>query len=104
MAVDATQSAGAAQFGSVTAAIRKASQVTGAKFGYLLATAKVESNLNPNAAAPTSSAGGLFQFIDKTWLGTLKEAGGLVGYGRYADAITKTEDGRYVVTDPAKRR
>ena len=104
MAVDATQSSGAAQHSSVTAAIRKASQVTGAKFGYLLATAKVESNLNPNAAAPTSSAGGLFQFIDRTWLGTLKEAGSLVGYGRYADAITKTDDGRYVVNDPAMRR
>lgn len=104
MAVDATLSAGAVQQGSVTAAIRKASQVTGAKFSYLIATAKVESNLNPNAAAPTSSAGGLFQFIDRTWLGTLKEAGSLVGYGRYADAITKTDDGRYVVNDPAMRR
>ncbi|MET0278030.1 MAG: lytic transglycosylase domain-containing protein [Pseudorhodoplanes sp.] len=104
MAVDATLSAGAVQNGSVTAAIRKASQVTGAKFSYLIATAKVESNLNPNAAAPTSSAGGLFQFIDRTWLGTLKEAGSLVGYSRYADAITKTDDGRYVVNDPAMRR
>jgi hypothetical protein len=104
MAVDATQSAGAVRNSSVTAAIQKASQVTGAKFSYLLATAKVESNLNPNAAAPTSSAGGLFQFIDRTWLGTLKEAGSLVGYGRYADAITKTDDGRYVVNDPAMRR
>jgi hypothetical protein len=104
MAVDATQAAGAVRNSSVTAAIQKASQVTGAKFNYLLATAKVESNLNPNAAAPTSSAGGLFQFIDRTWLGTLKEAGSLVGYGRYADAITKTDDGRYVVNDPAMRR
>lgn len=104
MAIDATLSMGAARNGTVTDAIRKASQVTGAKFGYLLATAKVESNLNPNAAAPTSSAGGLFQFIDKTWLGTLKEAGSYVGYGRYADAITKTDDGRYVVNDPAMRR
>jgi hypothetical protein len=105
MAVDATQAAGSAVQGtSVTAAIRKASQLTGAKFSYLLATARVESNLNPNAAAKTSSAGGLFQFIDRTWLGTLKEAGGLVGYGRYAEAITKTGDGRYVVNDPAMRR
>ncbi len=27
-----------------------------------------------------------------------------LGYGRYADAITKTDDGRYVVADPAMRR
>lgn len=104
MAVEATTIAGAGGATSVTAAIRKASQVTGAKFSYLLATAKVESNLNPNAAAKTSSAGGLFQFIDRTWLGTLKEAGPLLGYSRYADAITRTDDGRYIVTDPAMRR
>jgi hypothetical protein len=104
MAVDASQRPGAGGAVSVTAAIRRAAQVTGAKFDYLLSTAKVESNLNPNAAAPTSSAGGLFQFIDRTWLGTLKEAGPLLGYGRYADAITRTDDGRYVVNDPAMRR
>lgn len=105
MAVEATTtSAGAGAATSVTAVIRKASQVTGAKFGYLLATAKVESNLNPSAAARTSSAGGLFQFIDRTWLGTLKEAGPLLGYSRYADAITRTGEGRYIVTDPAMRR
>jgi hypothetical protein len=32
----------------------------------LLATAKIESGLNPNARNPNSSAGGLFQFIDST--------------------------------------
>lgn len=103
MAAGATTAAGTTGATSVTAAIRKASEVTGARFSYLLATAKVESNLNPNAAAKTSSAGGLFQFIDRTWLGTLKEAGPLLGYSRYADAITKTNDGRYVVSDPAMR-
>lgn len=103
MAVDATQGAASPAGTSVTAAIRKASQVTGAKFSYMLATAKVESNLNPNAAAKTSSAGGLYQFIDRTWLGTLKEAGPLLGYSRYADAISRTSDGRYVITDPSMR-
>ena len=34
-----------------------------------------ESNLNPNAKAKTSSATGLFQFIDQTWLGTMKQSG-----------------------------
>jgi hypothetical protein len=104
MAVEATTAAGPAGATPVTAAIRKASQVTGAKFSYLLATAKVESNLNPNAAAKTSSAGGLFQFIDRTWVGTLKEAGPHLGYERYADAITRTDDGRYVISDPSMRR
>lgn len=103
MAVEATTLAGASGPASATAAIRKASQLTGAKFDYLLATAKVESNLNPNAAAQTSSAGGLFQFIDRTWLGTLKEAGPLLGYSRQADAITRTNDGRYVISDASMR-
>jgi hypothetical protein len=104
MAVGATTAAGSTGAASVTSAIRQASEVTGARFSYLLATAKVESNLNPNAAAKTSSAGGLFQFIDRTWVGTLKEAGPLLGYSRYADAITKTKDGRYEISDPAMRR
>ena len=49
----------------------------------------MESNFNPKAAATTSSARGLFQFIDQTWLGTVKEAGSQLGYGKYADAISK---------------
>ena len=45
---------------AVTGAIRQAARMTGADFKYLLATAQVESNLNPNAQASTSSARGLF--------------------------------------------
>jgi hypothetical protein len=51
----------------------------------------------------SSSATGLFQFIDQTWLGTLKQAGPAFGYGNYADAISLTPSGRYVVEDPALR-
>ena len=101
MLVDANSS-GAAGSG-VTGAIQKAARLTGTSFQYLLAAAKVESNLNPNAAAPTSTAGGLFQFIEQTWLGTLKEAGPSLGYGRYAGAIQQTSSGRFVVSDPALR-
>jgi hypothetical protein len=87
----------------VTGAISQAAQLTGTNFRYLLAAAKVESNLNPQAAAKTSSAGGLFQFIEQTWLGTLKEAGSSLGYGRYANAIERNSSGRFVVTDPSLR-
>src|SRR2546429_5739767 len=87
----------------VTGAIRDAARVTGAGFEYLLNTALRESNLNPNARAKTSSATGLFQFIDQTWLGTMKQSGTALGYGQYADAISKTSSGRYVVSDPAMR-
>src|SRR5437016_7665238 len=79
----------------VTGAIRDAARVTGAGFEYLLNTALRESNLNPSAKAKSSSATGLFQFIDQTWLGTMKQAGASLGYGKYADAIPKTSSGRY---------
>jgi hypothetical protein len=87
----------------MTGAIRDAARKTGAGFEYLLNTALRESNLNPNAKAKTSSATGLFQFIDQTWLGTMKQAGSAHGYGKYADAISKTSSGRFVVNDPAMR-
>ncbi|NWG23741.1 MAG: transglycosylase SLT domain-containing protein, partial [Pseudorhodoplanes sp.] len=100
MMVDSTQSLQAA---NVTGAIQKAARITGTNFQYLLATAKVESNLNPAAAAKTSSAGGLFQFIEQTWLQTLKESGAAFGYGHYADAIAQDASGRFVVPDPRMR-
>ena len=87
----------------VAGAIKQAASTTGTSFEYLLATAKMESNFDPAAAAPTSSARGLFQFIDQTWLGTVKEAGAQFGYGAYADAITKSSSGTYSVSNPAAR-
>ena len=85
----------------VTGAIRQAAQLTGANFQYLLATAQVESGLNPQAGAPTSSARGLFQFVEQTWLGTIKKSGAALGYGQYASAITQRPSGHYEVRDPA---
>ena len=87
----------------IAGSIKQAASTTGASFEYLLATAKMESNFNPKASATTSSAGGLFQFIDQTWLGTVKEAGSQLGYGKYADAITKNPSGSYSVSDPTDR-
>jgi hypothetical protein len=87
----------------IAGSIKQAASNTGASFEYLLTTAKMESNFNPKAAASTSSARGLFQFIDQTWLGTVKEAGSQLGYGKYADAITKNPSGSYSVSDPAAR-
>ena len=100
MLVDSSNSAAGS---AVAGAIHQASQATGTSFNYLLATAQVESGLNPQAGASTSSARGLFQFIETTWLATMKQAGPALGYGRYADAITTDASGRYVVRDPAMR-
>ena len=108
MSVDASNASAAAGLDSLRArvagAIRQAADSTGASFHYLLATAKMESDFNPTAGASTSSARGLYQFIEQTWLATVKEAGGQVGYGQYADAITRTSSGDYVVVDPTARR
>ncbi len=93
----------AAVAANVAGALRKAAQTTGASFDYLLATAKIESDLNPNLTMRSSSATGLFQFIEQTWLATLKQAGRAVGYSQYASAITQTSSGRYVVPDPSLR-
>lgn len=104
MAVGTTIATGLEQLRSqIAGAIQRAANATGAGFDYLVATARIESNFNPTAAAPTSSARGLYQFIDQTWLGTLKEAGSQLGYGKYADAITRTSSGRYEVSDPAAK-
>jgi hypothetical protein len=87
----------------ITGAIQQAARSSGISFEYLLTTAQIESNLNPGAQAATSSAKGLYQFIEQTWLGTLKTSGSANGYGRYADAIVQSSDGHYEVTDPAMR-
>ncbi|MET0678967.1 MAG: lytic transglycosylase domain-containing protein [Bradyrhizobium sp.] len=88
----------------VAGAIKQAADTVGASFEYLLSTAKMESDFNPTAGASTSSARGLYQFIDQTWLATVKDAGGQLGYGQYADAITKTPSGDYTVSDPSMRQ
>lgn len=88
----------------VVSALRRAASETGTDFSYLLDTAMRESSLNPKAQAATSSAAGLFQFIEQTWLGTVKQHGGEHGLGSYADAITVGNNGRYQVADSALKQ
>ena len=88
--------------GGVEAAIRRASASTGVDFDFLMKTAQRESAMNPSARARTSSAAGLFQFIEQTWLSTLKQHGAKHGYGQYADLIYKGQDGRYRVDGAAR--
>ena len=88
----------------VTAAIQLASASTGVQFGYLLNQARLESGLNPNARARTSSATGLFQFIDQTWLGMVRQHGADHGLGWAAGQIRQGPNGRYYVADPETRR
>jgi len=89
--------------GVVEAAIQRASKATGVDFGFLMGTAKRESGYNPAAKAQTSSAAGLFQFVEQTWLSTLKTHGAKYGYARYAELIEKGQDGRFRVKADARQ-
>lgn len=88
----------------VTNAIAMASRRTGVDFGYLLGQAKIESSLNPTARAATSSATGLYQFIDQSWLAVINEHGSEYGLGWASDAISQGSNGRYYVSDPELRQ
>lgn len=89
---------------NVTTAIAAASQKTGVDFNYLLGQAQVESGMRSNARARTSSATGLYQFIEQSWLGVVKEHGDKHGLGWASDSIRRTASGRFVVSDPAARQ
>lgn len=90
-----------ASHASVSQTILAASSATGVGFDYLMRTAMRESSLDPSAKARTSTASGLYQFVDQTWLSMIDQHGSKYGLDTYADAIEKTPAGRYKVTNPA---
>jgi len=88
---------------SLAYVLTSAGDRNGVDFDYLLQTAMRESSLNPQAKAQTSSAVGLFQFLESTWLQVMKEEGPRLGYGDIASNIERSSDGDYFVGDPAKK-
>lgn len=64
---------------AVVNAIKTASVSTGVDFAYLMKQAQVESNFNPEAKAKTSSASGLYQFIESTWMSMVERYGDKYG-------------------------
>ncbi|MEZ5962060.1 MAG: transglycosylase SLT domain-containing protein [Hyphomonadaceae bacterium] len=72
---------------AVRAAIRRGADATGVNFSLLVETARRESALNPAAQAGTSSATGLFQFIESTWLDMVRRHGADHGLGAEAAAL-----------------
>lgn len=87
----------------VISALKRASASTGAHFDYLVKTAARESSFDPSAKASTSSAAGLFQFIEQTWLGAVKQYGGQHGLAGYAADISRDAAGKFSVADNARR-
>ncbi len=94
---------GAGAAAGVVSAIRDASSRSGVNFDLMLASARLESGLDPSAQASTSSATGLFQFIDQTWLDAVRQYG--PQHGLAADAaLVVRQDGHLTVGDPVARQ
>src|SRR5271154_7123405 len=55
------------------------------------------------AKSSASSASGLFQFVEQTWFGLVKQFGAKHGLGSFANAITQNADGHFE-TDNASYR
>jgi Transglycosylase SLT domain len=89
---------------AVMSSIRQAAEATGTDFGLLMAQAKQESGFQPDAKASGSSASGLFQFIESTWLAMVQRFGQKYGLGALAQQITATGSGHPQVGDPATRQ
>jgi hypothetical protein len=82
--------------------IVRASRVVGADPTLLMAVADKESSFATEVTAKTSSATGLFQFIESTWLGILAEFGKKHGFEREAQMIVRV-DNRWTVPNPVER-
>jgi hypothetical protein len=88
----------------VVDAIRVAQQKSHVDPGLLLAIAAKESGFNPEARNRHSTARGLLQFTNATWLTVVRDFGPRYGLSRYAQAIETDRDGRLRVSKPHLRR
>lgn len=83
--------------------IAQSAQRTGVDFQYLIAQAQLESGMRADAKAQSSSATGLYQFIDQTWLGLIKDKGDQYGLGWAQNAISRNSNGYLNVADRAQK-
>jgi hypothetical protein len=89
---------------TLTRQIRLASEASGSDFGLLMAQAAQESGFRPDAKSSSSSAAGLYQFIDSTWLDMMHRFGAKYGVGALAQKIGTDAAGKPHVADPATRQ
>lgn len=88
----------------VARAIERAARATGVDLGFLMSQAAQESGFRADARAGTSSATGLYQFIDSTWLQMLRDYGARHGYGHIAQQIQGEPGSAAYIGDPELRR
>ncbi len=84
--------------------IDNASSQTGISPNYLLILAYQESSCNPNAKSSTSSAVGMFQFVEQTWMVSVKKYGGKYGYQKHANSILWTGTNKIKIEDSELRQ
>jgi hypothetical protein len=82
----------------VSGAIEAAASATGVDFSFLFQQAKIESGLNTQAKAGTSSASGLFQFTRDTWMKVVEQHGDSMGLANEAASLKNGS------TSPADRQ
>jgi hypothetical protein len=92
------EASGMLQFGPVRVArsivehVVQAAKETGSDPALLMAIADKESNFSPKAKASTSSASGLYQFIDATWFKAVRLFGWRHGQEEAARMIENVDD------------
>ena len=96
-----TEISSARDFQLLTKTFARAATDTGVSFDFLVKTAARESGFRSEAKAAGSSAAGMFQFIEQTWLAMVSRYGAAQGLGAEASAITRDESGRYAVKNSA---
>lgn len=77
----------------VEEALQRAAQATGFNAGVLRRIAERESRLDSTASNPLSSARGLMQFTQGTWLEVVRDFGPRHGLNRQAEALVTDRDG-----------
>ena len=87
----------------IAEAIMRAAHVSGVDPRIVLALAEKESSFRHDVKARTSSAEGLFQFLEGTWLEVLSAHAAKHGFGAAAEHI-RSVDGRFTVQDPDTKR
>lgn len=83
--------------------IVKAAQAVETDPVLLMAVADKESSFITAVQAKTSSATGLYQFIERTWLGVIRDFGAKYGYAQDAALIVPDANDRPSVQDQAER-
>ena len=82
--------------------IADVSKTTGVDTGMLNTFAVVESSMNPNAKASTSSAKGMYQFLDGTWKDTVSKFGGKYGLTLQNSSPMNVQDSTQMVSELIK--